>query len=49
MSRGIKVSLVDINKSSYSFEPDVENNEILFGMKALSNIGRTNNRTNYNK
>jgi len=38
MSRGIKVSVVDINKSSYSFKPDVENNEILFGMKALSNI-----------
>lgn len=39
ISRGIRVSLVDINKSSYSFEPDVENNEILFGMKALSNVG----------
>lgn len=38
-SRGIKVSLVDINKSNYSFEPDVENNEILFGMKALNNVG----------
>lgn len=38
-SRGIKVSLVDINKSSYSFEPDVENNEILFGMKALNGVG----------
>lgn len=38
-SRGIKVSLVDINKSHYSFEPDVENNEILFGMKALNGIG----------
>ena len=37
-SRGIQVSLVDINKSSYSFKPDIENNEILFGMKALSNI-----------
>ena len=37
-SRGIKISLVDINKSSYSFKPDAENNEILFGMKALSNI-----------
>ena len=37
-SRGIQVSLVDINKSSYSFKPDKENNEILFGMKALSNI-----------
>lgn len=38
-SRGIKVSLVDINKSSYSFEPDPDSNEILFGMKALSNVG----------
>ena len=38
IGRGIKVSLVDINKSNYSFEPDKENNEILFGMKALSNI-----------
>lgn len=39
ISKGIKVSLVDINKSSYSFEPDIENNQILFGMKALSGIG----------
>lgn len=35
---GIKVSLVDINKSGYSFKPDVKRNEILFGMKALSNV-----------
>ena len=39
IGKGIKVSLVDINKSDYSFEPDVDNNEILFGMKALSNVG----------
>lgn len=39
ISRGIRVSLVDINKSSYSFEPDPDSNEILFGMKALSNVG----------
>lgn len=39
ISKGIKVSLVDINKSNYSFEPDTDNNEILFGMKALSNVG----------
>ena len=39
ISRGIRVSLVDINKSSYSFQPDPDNNEILFGMKALNNIG----------
>jgi len=41
ISRDIKVSLIDINKSSYGFKPDVENNEILFGMKALSNINAT--------
>jgi len=39
ISKGIKVSLVDINKSNYSFEPDVANNQILFGMKALNGIG----------
>ena len=39
ISKGIKVSLIDINKSSFSFEPDVENNEILFGMKALNGVG----------
>ena len=38
-SRGIKISLVDINKSSYSFEPDPENNEILFGMKGVNKVG----------
>ena len=36
---GIKVSLVDINRSGYGFEPDVENNQILFGMKGLLNVG----------
>ena len=35
----IKISLIDINKSDYGFKPDVENNQILFGMKALSNVG----------
>ena len=40
-SRGIKVSLIDINKSNYSFEPDIENNEILFGLKALGGINGT--------
>ena len=38
ISRGIKISLIDINKSNYSFEPDVENQQILFGMKALSGL-----------
>ena len=39
LSRDIKISLIDINKSNYSFEPDPENNQILFGMKALSGVG----------
>lgn len=39
IASGIKVSLVDINKSSYGFEPDEENNQILFGMKALTGVG----------
>lgn len=39
MSRGITVSLVDINKSDFGFKPDAENNQILFGMKALNKVG----------
>ena len=38
-SRGIKISLIDINKSGFSFEPDEENNEILFGLKGINKIG----------
>ena len=38
VSKGIDVSLVNINTSDYGFEPDVENNRILYGLKALSNI-----------
>ena len=37
-SRGIDVSLVNINTSDYGFKPDVKNNRILYGLKALSNI-----------
>ena len=39
MSEGIKVSLVDINKSALGFEPDIENNQILFGLKSMLNVG----------
>ena len=35
---GIKISLVDINRSDFGFKPDVDNNQILFGMKALLNV-----------
>ena len=38
ISKGIKVSLVDINNSDYGFKPDIKNNQILFGMKALSGM-----------
>ena len=38
-SRGIKISLVDINKSAFSFKPDPDNNEILFGMKGVNKVG----------
>lgn len=39
ISHGINVSLVDINKSEYFFEPDEENNRIIYGMKALNGVG----------
>jgi DNA polymerase-3 subunit alpha len=38
-SAGIKVSLANINTSSFGFVPDVENNQILFGLKGLLNVG----------
>lgn len=38
IEHGIKVSLVDINNSDYGFKPDVKNNQILFGLKALSGV-----------
>lgn len=37
-SHGIEVSLININTSGYGFEPDIENNRILYGLKPLSNI-----------
>lgn len=36
---GISVSPPDINKSSYTFTPDAENNTILYGIKGISRIG----------
>ena len=38
-SAGIKVSLADINKSDFGFAPDIENNQILFGLKGILNVG----------
>ena len=38
-SAGIQVSLADINHSEFGFVPDPENNQILFGMKGMLNVG----------
>ena len=38
-SRGVKISLLDINKSDFGFKPDPENNQILFGLKGANSIG----------
>ena len=39
INRGIKISLVDINHSDFGFKPDAENNQILYGMKSMLNVG----------
>ena len=36
---GIKVSLANINKSMFGFVPDISNNQILFGLKGMLNVG----------
>lgn len=38
ISRGIQVDLPNINKSLFTFAPDVDNNAILFGIKGISRI-----------
>lgn len=37
--KGINVALVDINNSDFGFTPDVKNNQILFGLKGMLNVG----------
>lgn len=36
--RGIPMSLIDINKSGYMFEPDVETGSIIYGLKGLNGV-----------
>jgi DNA polymerase-3 subunit alpha len=38
-SRGVIVSLADINRSRFGFKPDAENDEIIFGLKGINNVG----------
>ena len=39
INRGIQISLVDINNSDFGFKPDAKNNQILYGMKSMLNVG----------
>ena len=36
---GTNITPPDINRSSYTFVPDVENNRILFGLRGILNVG----------
>ena len=36
--RGIPMSLIDINKSGYMFEPDIETGSIIYGLKGLNGV-----------
>ena len=38
-NQGVNIALPNINKAGLSFSPDVENNEILFGLKGITRIG----------
>lgn len=38
-AKGQKIELPDINRAKFGFEPDVETEEIIFGLKGISNIG----------
>lgn len=38
MTSGVKISLVNINESGYTFKPDVANNRILYGLKPLTRV-----------
>ena len=39
MNAGIQVSPPDINKSSFTFVPDAENNRIIYGIKGITRVG----------
>jgi DNA polymerase-3 subunit alpha len=37
--KGIKVTLPNVNTATFGFKPDVENNQIIFGLKGICGIG----------
>lgn len=39
-SAGIKISSPDINDSTFTFSPDIENNTIRFGLSGITRVGR---------
>ena len=36
---GVSIVATDINKSEYTFSPDIENNQIIYGLKGITRIG----------
>ncbi|MEK4427640.1 PHP domain-containing protein [Paenibacillus sp. FSL M7-0802] len=38
-SRGVLIGLPSINKAGFGFEPDIQNNQIIFGLKGINGIG----------
>ena len=39
MARGIKITLPDINKSKITFSPDLNTNQIIYGLRGMTRIG----------
>ncbi|MEB5480917.1 hypothetical protein P8825_15230 [Shouchella clausii] len=37
--QGVKIALPDINKAKFGFSPDIENRQIIYGLKGLVGIG----------
>lgn len=37
--RGVKIALPDINKADFGFKADINNNQIIFGLKGINGIG----------
>lgn len=37
--QGVKIALPDINNADFGFKPDVQNDQIIFGLKAINGVG----------
>jgi len=38
-ARGVRIGLPSINKAGFGFEPDIDNDQIIFGLKGINGIG----------